>query len=125
MIDGLNLINELREKYGSDLWTEVRLNNLEKEIKKYEDIKSTYEELKSDIDGIVGWSNMLNYYRDLCSKLEKETEVLHILKECPFILEKLFDNYELTEKETDKYFFGTITDEQVAKVKEYFNNETK
>lgn len=53
--------------------------------------------------------------------VKKEIEVLEILKKAPFILEKLFDNYELTEEMTDKYFYGTITDSEVNKVKEWIN----
>lgn len=51
--------------------------------------------------------------------IEKDLEVLQILKECPFILERLFDNFEFTKELEDKYFFGTITDDKVAKVKEW------
>ena len=75
-IEGLRIIKELREKYGSDLGTIIQLNNLEKEIKHYEDILGDYEELKSDYDSLVGVSSTLAYYRDLCSRLEKKIEDL-------------------------------------------------
>lgn len=75
-IEGLRLINQLHEKYDSDLHTKVILINLEKEIKNYLDIVGDYEELKSDWESLVGVKSMLDYYRERCKNLEKEIEDL-------------------------------------------------
>lgn len=55
-----------------------------------------------------------------CEQVEKALECWEIVKNKPFILQKLFENKGLeNQQEYDKkYFFGTITEEEVAKVKE-------
>lgn len=47
----------------------------------------------------------------------EDLEVLEILKRAPFILETLFDNYEMPKEMEDRYFYGTISDAEVKKVK--------
>lgn len=57
--------------------------------------------------------------------IEKDLEILEILKECPFVLEKMFACKELkNQKEYQKrYFWSTITDEKWLKVKEWLEND--
>ena len=54
------------------------------------------------------------------AELKKALECWEIVKNKPFILQKLFENKGLeNQQEYDKkYFWGTITEEEVAKVKE-------
>lgn len=51
----------------------------------------------------------------------KEKEILDILKRAPFILERLFENNDMTFDYNHRYMFGTITIEEVAKVRDYFD----
>ena len=50
-----------------------------------------------------------------------ENELLKILKECPFILQKIFEEKGLKNQEEydKKYFGGTITEEKYQKIKEW------
>lgn len=54
-----------------------------------------------------------------------DKEILKILKEKPFILQKLFGNGSLKNQldYDNRYFFGTITDEEVEKVIAWLNDE--
>ncbi len=54
-----------------------------------------------------------------------DKEILKILKESPFILSKLFGGNDLKkQKEFDnRYFWGTITKEEVNKVVDWLNEE--
>ena len=58
----------------------------------------------------------------LAKIIEKDIEILGILKESPFILEVLFAQNFDTEH-TRKYMFGTITNNDVEKVKEWIKDE--
>lgn len=58
--------------------------------------------------------------------MSKEKEALDILKiivDAPFILERLFELGKFNEEVKHRYVWGTITDEQVEKVKNWFNNQ--
>ena len=60
-------------------------------------------------------------------RLKKTKELLSILKDSPFILQKIFENKELKNQEQydKKYFWGTITEDKVIKIKEWLENEEK
>ena len=60
--------------------------------------------------------------KELLKPIEKDLEVLDIIKRAPFILERLFDNFELTKEAENRYFYGTITDAEVKKVEEWIND---
>ena len=53
---------------------------------------------------------------------QQKIEVLKILKESPFILEVLFSQ-NFDAEHTRKYMYGTITDNDVQKVKEWIKDE--
>lgn len=58
-------------------------------------------------------------------RLKRAKELLKILKDSPFILQKIFENKELKNQEQydKKYFWGTITEDKVVKVKEWLESE--
>lgn len=81
-----------------------------KELEILEDIKS---QLK--IDGRLPLINKIKYRR-----IKESLEVLQIIFEAPSILEQLFKLGQLGKKAEDRYYWGTITDSRVEKVKEFF-----
>ncbi len=50
-------------------------------------------------------------------------EVLKIIWEAPSIIEQLFGLGQLGKEAQDRYFWGTITDSEVKKVKEFFADD--
>ena len=50
----------------------------------------------------------------------KQCEILKIIFEAPFILERLFEMGKLGEDAKHRYMWGTISAEDVEKVKEFF-----
>ena len=51
---------------------------------------------------------------------EKAHEILRIIFEAPSIIEQLFGLGQLGDQAKQRYFWGTITDKDVQKVKEFF-----
>ena len=58
-------------------------------------------------------------YRIVKKALDK-IEVLQIIFEAPSIIEQLFKLGQLGKEAEDRYYWGTITDSRVEKVKEFF-----
>lgn len=56
---------------------------------------------------------------------KEKLEVLEILKKKPFILQKIFENKGLSNQDEydKKYFWGTITEDENAKVEEWLEDE--
>ena len=52
--------------------------------------------------------------------IEKMLKILQIIFEAPSIIEQLFKLGQLGKKAEDRYYWGTITDSKVEKVKEFF-----
>ena len=48
-------------------------------------------------------------------------DILRIIFNAPFIIETLFNKNQLGRSATDRYLWGTISDADVKKVKEFFN----
>ena len=69
-------------------------------------------------------ANMITDIYHKCSAeriaIEKALEVLEIIFEAPSILEQLFKLGQLGKEAQERYFWGTITDSRVEKVKEFF-----
>ena len=75
--------------------------------------------------------NITRYPKDIAI-IEKElkegeanknaSEILRIIFNAPFIIETLFNKKELGKSATDRYLWGTISDEEVRKVKEFFED---
>lgn len=57
--------------------------------------------------------------KELSKEIEKN-RVLEIIFETPSIIEQLFKLGQLGKKAEDRYYWGTITDSRVEKVKEFF-----
>ena len=53
------------------------------------------------------------------AKMVNDLEVLEIIGECPIILHRIFENDKELADYKKRYFFGTITDDKVDKVKEW------
>ena len=58
-------------------------------------------------------------------KAQEQEKVLSILKDSPFILQKMFENKELKNQEQydKKYFWGTITEDKVRIIKEWLDEK--
>ena len=52
----------------------------------------------------------------------KYSEILRIIWEAPFILHELFKKAELGKQAEHRYMWGTISEEEVEKVKEFFKD---
>ena len=52
--------------------------------------------------------------------MNKAEEILRIIYDAPFILERLFEMGKLGEDAKHRYMWGTISAEDVEKVKEFF-----
>ena len=52
--------------------------------------------------------------------MNKAEEILKIIYDAPFILERLFETGKLGEDAKHRYMWGTISAEDVEKVKEFF-----
>lgn len=58
----------------------------------------------------------------LIKNMLKSNDILRIIFEAPFIIEALLDKKELGKNATDRYLWGTISEEDVKKVKEFFKD---
>ena len=67
---------------------------------------------KMDVDAQV--------YCDIVRNALNKLEVLQIIYEAPSIIEQLFKLGQLGKEAEDRYYWGTITDSRVKKVKEFF-----
>lgn len=82
----------------------------------------------NDTNKECGFLNFTNAALEIMKKydiadlttLNKTLEVLQIIFEAPSIIEQLFKLGQLGKKAEDRYFWGTITDSRVEKVKEFF-----
>lgn len=81
-----------------------------------EQLQCEYEELKQDWEEMSKQVGLLNYFRDLCDRQQK---VLDILRHSPFILEKIFEDDGKHDEYNHAYFYGTITDDEVALIKKW------
>jgi len=59
----------------------------------------------------------------IVKKALDKIEVLDIIFEAPSIIEQLFKLGQLGKEAEDRYYWGTITDSKVAKVKEFFADD--
>ena len=50
------------------------------------------------------------------------SEILRIIFNAPFILETLMKRNELGKSASERYLWGSITDEEVQKIKEFFSD---
>lgn len=105
---------ELQQLKNSGQLDNRLINAIDRELNDYENLKEDYRELQHDFEELSKENNVLKYLRDLCDRQQK---VLDILKNSPFILERLAenDNGEFAKK----YDYGTITDEEVKLVKKW------
>ena len=86
--------------------------------------KETLEFILKDLEELERYRKVMTpNLQELIQKLE----VLDILKEKPFILQRIFENKGLnseSQKKFDKkYFWGTITVDEDRKVLEWLENE--
>ena len=86
---------------------------VEIESKELDILESIKSQLK--IDGRLPLINKIKYRR-----IKESLEVLQIIFEAPSIIEQLFKLGQLGKKAEDRYYWGTITDSKVEKVKEFF-----
>ena len=54
--------------------------------------------------------------------LKNALKILRIIFNAPYILETLMKRNELGKSASDRYLWGSITDEEVKKIKEFFSN---
>ena len=53
----------------------------------------------------------------------RASELLRIIFDAPYIIETLFNKNELGKMATQRYLWGTVSNEDVQKVKEFFSDE--
>lgn len=49
-------------------------------------------------------------------------EILDIIKRCPFVLERIYE-LDNNEEYNNRYFFGTISDSELQKVREWLTQK--
>ena len=103
---GLEKLNELKDvsigtRYVADKRA-VKIVTVEEVYKEHFDI--IYKELKE------GEAN------------KNASEILRIIFNAPFIIETLVNKKELGKSASDRYLRGTITNEEVQKIKEFFSD---
>ena len=54
---------------------------------------------------------------------EKAIEILNIIYNKPFIIETLYHIGELGKEAESRYMWATVSDEEIKKVKEFFNGK--
>ena len=83
---------------------------IEKELKRLEELEKAFDALSKDDEKA----------KKLLSKEIEKNEVLEIIYDAPSIIEQLFKLGQLGKEAEDRYYWGTITDSRVEKVKEFF-----
>ena len=111
-------LEQLKQNFkdNSYLFDERLLNNIEKQLAEYEVLQYNYDELKHDWEEMSKQIGLLNYFRNLCDRQQK---ILEIIKECPFILQVLFERH-LSDDYCKKYMWNTIPEEDKRLVEAYF-----
>ena len=55
--------------------------------------------------------------------IEKELEILDIIKRSPFVLERIFELDNKRQEYKKRYWYGTISDTELNKVKEWLTQK--
>lgn len=100
-------------------------------LKKLADIRALINEIYED-ETDVNILKSRDCFREYCTDIEKAlkegeahknaSEILRIIFNAPFIIETLFNKKELGKSATDRYLWGTISNEEVQKIKEFFKD---
>jgi len=92
------------------------LEIIEKELDAYYELQEEHKELEDDYEALSKKYSMFDYWRKDALKYGK---ICDILKQSPFILEVMRDKTK-SEEYKKRYEFGTITDEEVNIIKDWF-----
>ena len=61
--------------------------------------------------------------KDSLDTIEKELEILEIIKRSPFVLERIFELDNKRQEYKKRYWYGTISDDELNKVKEWLTQK--
>ena len=61
--------------------------------------------------------------KDSLDTIEKELEILEIIKRSPFVLERIFELDNKRQEYKKRYWYGTINDTELNKVKEWLTQK--
>ena len=107
-----------------DKWNAGLPNNADEweRFIEYWDLIEEVEYLRKDNAELRMYNNKLKTEVEFKEKkYQEQKEILEILKESPFILENIFNNKGLKnqDKYNEHYFWGSITEDKVNKIKEW------
>ena len=86
------------------------LKTIEEELKRLEELEKAFDALSKENEKIM---------KELSKEIEKN-RVLEIIFEAPYIVDLLFRKGELGKTASERYVWGTLSDKDVEKVKEFF-----
>lgn len=64
----------------------------------------------------------INFMNEI-ETIEKELEILDIIKRSPFVLERIFELDNKRQEYKKRYWYGTISDTELNKVKEWLTQK--
>lgn len=111
MVKGLEALERFKQPHMMcDLDWNNRITTIEKDLKRLEELEKAFVALSKDDEKA----------KKLLSLEIEKNEVLQIIYDVPSIIEQLFKLGQLGKEAEDRYYWGTITDSRVEKVKEFF-----
>ena len=118
MVKGLEALKAL-ERMTSDhsVYDDYTSEKFEADYKLVKSALKRLDELEKAFDSLSKDDEKAK--RLLSLEIEKN-EVLEIIYDAPSIIEQLFKLGQLGKKAEDRYYWGTITDSRVEKVKGFF-----
>ena len=114
MVKGLEALERFKQPHMMcDLDWNNRVETIEKDLKRLEELEKAFDALSKEDEKT----------KKLLSKEIEKNWVLQIIFEAPSIIEQLFKLGQLGKEAENRYYWGTISDSRVEKVKEFFADD--
>lgn len=111
MVKGLEALKRFKQPHMMcDLEWNNSIKIIEKDLKRLEELEKAFVALSKNDEKVT---------KELSKEIEKN-RVLEIIFEAPYIVDLLFRKGELGKEASERYMWGTISDKDVERVKEFF-----
>lgn len=110
MSKGLEALEELKKYIYPKSKMYKKLSIIEEELKRLEKLEKAFVALSKEDEEA----------KEILSLVIEKNMVLEIIFEAPYIVDLLFRKGELGKKASERYMWGTISVEDVKRVKEFF-----
>lgn len=111
MVKGLEALGKITGTQNLTMYEQNEcLKIIEEELTRLEELEKAFVALSKEDEKT----------KKLLSLEIEKNRVLEIIFEAPSIIEQLFKLGQLGKEAEDRYYWGTITDSRVEKVKEFF-----